>query len=78
MLMISYSAHMVIFHCRVMWLDIRYYNNNTRRITATGHQDGLLKVSIVNVETLGNYDFAVMQTRESKSYFKFIVTDKKS
>jgi len=36
-----------------MWLDIRYYNNNTRRMTVTGHQDGLLKVSIVNVETLG-------------------------
>ncbi|KAH3856907.1 hypothetical protein DPMN_099502 [Dreissena polymorpha] len=36
----------------VMWLDIRYYDNSKRRITVTGHQDGLLLVSIVIVETL--------------------------
>ncbi|WAR18243.1 KPTN-like protein [Mya arenaria] len=35
----------------VMWLDIHYYDDNKRRITVTGHQDGLLNVSFVNVQT---------------------------
>lgn len=36
----------------VMWLDIYTYNNNSHRLTVSGHQDGCLTVSIVNVDTL--------------------------
>lgn len=35
----------------VMWMDIKYYNNNSRRVSVTGHQDGILKVDIVDVKT---------------------------
>lgn len=34
----------------VLWLDIKYYSKNTRRLSVTGHQDGVLKVSIVDVQ----------------------------
>lgn len=36
----------------VMWTDIQYYSNNTRRITAYGCECGFVKLSIVNTKTL--------------------------
>ncbi|XP_046477779.1 KICSTOR complex protein kaptin isoform X1 [Neodiprion pinetum] len=34
------------------WIDIYYYNNQTRRVTAVGCECGLVKVSLVDVENI--------------------------
>ncbi|XP_062614480.1 KICSTOR complex protein kaptin-like [Saccostrea cucullata] len=33
----------------VQWLDIEYYESDTRRLTAMGHQSGLVKLAVIDV-----------------------------
>lgn len=37
----------------VQWLDIEYYESDTRRLTAMGHQTGLVKLAIVDAVKTG-------------------------
>lgn len=36
----------------VLWSDMKYYNKDQCRISVTGHQDGVLRVSVVDVQSL--------------------------
>lgn len=37
----------------VQWLDIEYYESDTRRLTAMGHQTGLVKLAVVDAVKTG-------------------------
>lgn len=42
-----------IFLSSVQWLDIEYYESDTRRLTAMGHQTGLVKLAVVDAVKTG-------------------------
>ncbi|KAF7988500.1 hypothetical protein HCN44_001073 [Aphidius gifuensis] len=48
----KYFPEFINLNALALWIDIYYYNDNKRRITAIGCQCGLVKITIVEIETL--------------------------
>lgn len=44
----------------VQWLDIEYYESDTRRLTAMGHQAGLVKLAVVDAVKTGLFKQKIM------------------
>jgi hypothetical protein len=55
-----------------LWVDILYFNNNTRRISVTGHQDGVLNVAVVDVQKCGQYLIIVLSRYNPLGDFIFV------
>ncbi|XP_034941933.1 KICSTOR complex protein kaptin-like [Chelonus insularis] len=48
----KYFPELLSLQTLVLWINVHYYNNHTRRLTVVSCESGLVKVTLVNIEKL--------------------------